>query len=181
MNERLPSSSSITVVGSNQEASAATKGKVLPWRTLLPPILQSFAFQFISGVNDGNLGIMLPSIKAHYDLSQPVVSVIFLCNATGYILAALLNGVLVDRFSQAKTALFGCCLMVFSYSVILFGFPFPVLTLCMVLLGFGVALTQSCSNVVCGEMPHNTLVLNVLHGKIVLPLRRYQAHPSIYI
>lgn len=32
--------------------------------------LQSFAMFFITGMNDGNLGVILPSIRAHYGLSQ---------------------------------------------------------------------------------------------------------------
>ena len=58
------------------------------WRCVSPYMvtaIQSFMIQFISGLNDGNLGIILPSIKAHYGLSQYVVSIIFLCNALGYI------------------------------------------------------------------------------------------------
>ena len=58
------------------------------WQYVSPYMItaiQSFMIQFISGLNDGNLGIILPSIKAHYGLSQYVVSIIFLCNALGYI------------------------------------------------------------------------------------------------
>lgn len=148
---------------------------------LLPPVLQSFAYQFISGINDGNLGIMLPSIKAHYGLTQYVVSIIFLCNAFGYImgksnsdhhpyrstklvLAAFSNGYLVKYISQSKTALFGSCVMIVGYMVVLFAVPFPVMCIFMIFIGFGVALTQSSSNVVCGEMPHSTLMLSFLHG-----------------
>ena len=59
------------------------------WRRVSPYILtafQSFMLLLVSGLNDGNLGIILPSIKAHYGVTQYVVSIIFLCNALGYII-----------------------------------------------------------------------------------------------
>lgn len=62
------------------------------WQAIRPsflPMLQSFMIQFITGINDSNLGIMLPSIKAHYGLSQYVVSIIFLCNSLGYVACKL--------------------------------------------------------------------------------------------
>ncbi|CDH57842.1 major facilitator superfamily mfs_1 [Lichtheimia corymbifera JMRC:FSU:9682] len=137
------------------------------WQTIKPyflPMIQAFFIQFITGINDSQLGIMLPSIKAHYGLSQYVVSIIFLCNTCGYMMAAVSNGFLIKYLSQAKTALIGSISMVLGFLVILFALPFPVMCVFMVAVGFGVALTQASSNVVCGEMPHNTLMLSFLHA-----------------
>lgn len=148
------------------------------WQTIKPyflPMIQAFLIQFITGINDSQLGIMLPSIKAHYGLSQYVVSIIFLCNTCGYMMAAVCNGFLIKYLSQAKTALIGSVSMVLGFLVVLFALPFPVMCVFMVAVGFGVALIQAGSNVVCGEMPHNTLMLSFLHafygaGGLVGPL-----------
>ncbi|KAI7856819.1 major facilitator superfamily domain-containing protein [Circinella umbellata] len=148
------------------------------WRCVSPYMvtaIQSFMIQFISGLNDGNLGIILPSIKAHYGLSQYVVSIIFLCNALGYITAAILNGYLIKYFSQSKTALIGACSMIIGYLVNLFAVPFPIMCIFMMTIGFGIALTQAAANVVCGEMPYSMLMLSFLHafyagGALVGPL-----------
>lgn len=62
------------------------------WQTIKPyflPMIQAFFIQFITGINDSQLGIMLPSIKAHYGLSQYVVSIIFLCNTCGYMMGKI--------------------------------------------------------------------------------------------
>ncbi|KAI9492062.1 major facilitator superfamily domain-containing protein [Zychaea mexicana] len=131
--------------------------------------------QFVSGLNDGNLGIILPSIKAHYGLNQYVVSIIFLCNAAGYMTAAVLNGYLIRSTSQSKTALLGACSMIVGYLVNLFAVPFPVMCIFMTTIGFGIALTQAAANVVCGEMPYGMLMLSFLHafyagGALVGPL-----------
>ncbi|KAI9266527.1 major facilitator superfamily domain-containing protein [Phascolomyces articulosus] len=148
------------------------------WQYISPYFLtaaQSFLIQFCSGLNDGNLGIILPSIKAHYGLSQYVVSIIFLSNALGYITAAVLNGYLIKYFSQSKTALIGGCSMIIGYLVILFAVPFPVTCIFMMPIGFGIALTQAAANVVCGEMPYGMLMLSFLHafyagGALIGPL-----------
>ncbi|KAI7876202.1 MFS general substrate transporter [Lichtheimia hyalospora FSU 10163] len=116
------------------------------WQTIKPyflPMIQAFLIQFITGVNDSQLGIMLPSIKAHYGLSQYVVSIIFLCNTCGYMMAAVSNGFLIKYLSQAKTALIGSISMVLGFLVILFALPFPVMCVFMVAVGFGVALIQA--------------------------------------
>ncbi|KAI8138995.1 major facilitator superfamily domain-containing protein [Fennellomyces sp. T-0311] len=137
------------------------------WHEIRPYLifaLQSFMIQFLSGMNDSNLGIILPSMKAHYGLSQYVVSVIFLCNTAGYMFAAVMNGYLIRYFSQSKTALIGACSMIIGFLVNLFAVPFPVMCVFMTTIGFGIALTQAASNVVCGEMPYGTLMLSFLHA-----------------
>ncbi|KAI8147114.1 major facilitator superfamily domain-containing protein [Fennellomyces sp. T-0311] len=119
---------------------------------------------FVCGINDGNLGIILPSIKAHYNLSEYVVSIIFLCNTAGYMLAAILNGYMIRYFSQSKTALIGACFMAIGFLIVIFAVPFAVYCASMVIIGFGVALTQAAANVVCGEMPHRVVMLSILHS-----------------
>lgn len=82
-----------------------------------------------------------------------------------FIIAAFANGYLVKHISQARTALLGSCSMVIGFLVVLFGVPFPVMCIFIVFVGLGVGLTQASSNVVCGELPYNTVMLSFLHGK----------------
>ncbi|KAI8147647.1 major facilitator superfamily domain-containing protein [Fennellomyces sp. T-0311] len=126
--------------------------------------IQSFLMQSLTGINDGNLGIILPSIKSHYNLSEYIVSIIFLCNACGYMTAAILNGYLIKYFSQSKTVLIGACSMIVGYLVNLFAVPFPVMCVFMTSIGFGISLVQAAANVVCGEMPYSMLMLSFLHA-----------------
>lgn len=64
----------------------------------LTPLFESFYIQLLSGINDSNLGIILPSIKAHYGLTQYVVSIIFLCNTFGYVVGKCIFPVYVLEF-----------------------------------------------------------------------------------
>lgn len=90
---------------------------------------------------------------------------IYLCLSC---LAACINGYLVKRISQYKTAWLGSFSMLLGYLIVLFAVPFPVMCVFMVFVGYGIGLTQSSSNVVCGEMPKGTLMLCLLHGKCTL-------------
>lgn len=82
-----------------------------------------------------------------------------------YWVAAFINGYLIQKTSQATTALIGALAMVIGFLVIAVSVPFPIMCCMTAFLGFGTALTQSCANVVCGEMPHSTMLLNYSHGK----------------
>ncbi|KAI9245527.1 major facilitator superfamily domain-containing protein [Phascolomyces articulosus] len=141
------------------------------WKSLLPHMLQTFYIQAVCGMQDANIGIILPSLQVHYGLTQYVVSIIFLCTTLGYFIAAFTNGYLIQKTSQAKTALIGGISLGLAYIAILFALPFPVMCCFMVPVGFGMALMQSCANVVCGEMPRGTIILNFLHaGALIAPL-----------
>ncbi|KAI8099172.1 major facilitator superfamily domain-containing protein [Halteromyces radiatus] len=140
-----------------------TNGK-MHWKKQLPPLLQGFYFQLLAGINDANLGIILPSIKAQYGLTQYVVSIVFLCTTAGYMLAAVMNGYLIRKYNQVGTAMIGSVSLVAGYLVFSCPIPFPVLCVFMIFIGFGLALVQSCSNVISSQMPRSTVILNFLHA-----------------
>ncbi|ORZ04634.1 major facilitator superfamily domain-containing protein [Absidia repens] len=138
-----PSSSSIF----NQEEK-----QKFHWARDLPPLLQ---------------GIILPSIKSQFGLSQYVVSIVFLCTTAGYMLAALANGHLIRRYNQVITAMIGSISLVCGYLIFSCTIPFPVLCV--------------CCNVICSEMPKATVMLNFLHafygfGALIGPLIASSVH-----
>ncbi|SAL95030.1 hypothetical protein [Absidia glauca] len=115
----------------------------LVWKRDFPPLLQGFYFQLLAGLNDANLGIILPSIKAQFGLNQYVVSIVFLCTTLGYMLAAVANGYLIRRFSQVTSAMIGSISLVLGYLLFSCAIPFPVLCVFMICIGFGLALIQT--------------------------------------
>ncbi|KAI8059574.1 major facilitator superfamily MFS_1 [Gongronella butleri] len=139
------------------------------------PLCQSFFFQLISGINDANLGIILPFMQVQYNLSQYVVSVVFLASTAGYLIAALGNGFLTRKFGYPNTSLIGCASLFVGYLVCGCPVPFAAQCIFLVFVGFGLALIQSCANVICGNMPRPTIILNFLHafygfGALIGPL-----------
>jgi hypothetical protein len=60
-----------------------------------------------AGWSDASTGPLLLRIQNHYSVSYTVVSVIFICNFSGFLLAALTNVWFSDRFGMGKTTLLG--------------------------------------------------------------------------
>ncbi|CDS05374.1 hypothetical protein LRAMOSA07903 [Lichtheimia ramosa] len=113
-------------------------------------------------------GIILPSIKAHYQVTQSIVSIVFLCYASGFAIAALLNGFIVKRYRQSRAVVIGGIALTLGYGLVLPALPFPALCASYVFIGFGVALVQSGANVYVGELPDSTMMLNFLHASFGL-------------
>ncbi|CDS08413.1 hypothetical protein LRAMOSA09775 [Lichtheimia ramosa] len=164
-----------TVIENGSTLRRRSCGSNSNFYSLLPHLLQCFLIMFVTGMNDANLGIIIPTLKERYGLTQYVVSIVFLTTTFGYFLAAFINGYLIQKTSQATTALIGALAMVIGFLVIAVSVPFPIMCCMTAFLGFGTALTQSCANVVCGEMPHSTMLLNYSHalyacGALIAPL-----------
>ncbi|KAI7850574.1 hypothetical protein BDC45DRAFT_539061 [Circinella umbellata] len=120
----------------------------------LSPLLQSFFIQFMTGVNEGNLGIILPHIKDHHSVDQTVISTVLLCYASGFAI-----GIDPSKNSDDRSTSPGDRIRHGVYSV-----AFPALCLFYVFIGFGVALTQSGANMFVGELPKATMMLKFLHA-----------------
>ena len=76
-----------------------------------------------------------------------------------------MNGFLIEKTSQATTAIIGSVALFIGFLVCVFAVPFPVMCCAQVVVGFGTSLVDASANVVCGEMPRSTMILNFLHGK----------------
>ncbi|KAI9490062.1 major facilitator superfamily domain-containing protein [Zychaea mexicana] len=107
-------------------------------------------------------------MKSWYNVNQSIVSIVFLCYAAGFAIAAVLNGLIIKKLSQSKTIAIGATSLVIGFVMLLMAPPFPVLCIFYAFVGFGVALTQSGANVVVGELPNATMTLNFLHASFGL-------------
>ncbi|KAI8376411.1 major facilitator superfamily domain-containing protein [Radiomyces spectabilis] len=128
------------------------------------PLLAANFMAIVSGLNDGNLGIILPELKRYYDIPDQTVSLFFLFNAVGFFSAAGMNGYLVHRLGQLGTVYLGSCLLLVVYILLMNGFIFPVMSVLMLFQGAGVALLDGGMNVYVANVPMATVMLNVLHA-----------------
>ncbi|KAF2152301.1 MFS general substrate transporter [Myriangium duriaei CBS 260.36] len=130
---------------------------------------------FLTGVNDGTYGAMIPYLESYYNLSYLLVSLIFLSPAVGYILSAALNNTIHLRYGQRGIAILSPACHVISYIIISFHPPFPVLVLTYLLVGIGNGLADSAWNAWIGAMRDPNQVLGFLHafygaGATIAPL-----------
>lgn len=133
-------------------------------RKAIYPILQCFFTVALMGLQDGNFGVILPRLKTYYQVSDSLVSILFLLQAGGYFVMAFLNGYVVSKITQKGALYLGSTMLLVGYIVLLFGLPFPVICVIMTVVGGGLSLLNAGCNVYIITAPYTTTVLNLLHG-----------------
>ncbi|KAH8553424.1 major facilitator superfamily domain-containing protein [Umbelopsis sp. PMI_123] len=123
-----------------------------------------FYVGILLGMTDGQFGVILPSIKDYYNISDSVVSVLFICQATGYFAAAFSNGWIVQKLKQVGALYLGGILILIAYVLLLIGLPFPAMCCFMPIMGIGFALLDSGVNVYPSTLPYTTTLLNLIHA-----------------
>ncbi|KAH8553344.1 major facilitator superfamily domain-containing protein [Umbelopsis sp. PMI_123] len=139
------------------------------------PIAECFYIGFLMGINDGNFGIILPRIKEYYNISDSLVSILFIVQAVGYFVSAFLNGWLVQKMKALGVLYLGSFATVLAYVLLLIGLPFPAMCCFMAILGGSLALLDAGCNVYPSHLPYATTILNFVHafygfGALVGPL-----------
>jgi len=101
---------------------------------------------FLNGWNDSSTGPLLPRMQEYYKVGFAVVSLVFISACIGFILAALVNVYLSDRFGFGKIIVFASSLQLIGYAVQSAAPPFPVFVIAFSLNGFGFGILDSQSN-----------------------------------
>lgn len=86
----------------------------------------------VNGMNDSAPGALLPSIEQHYDIDYIIVSMIFICNAAGFIAAAFWVHALDRRIGRAYTLTLNEALTIGGYIILTLVPPFPVFAIAYV-------------------------------------------------
>ncbi|KAL2011571.1 hypothetical protein VTN00DRAFT_4289 [Thermoascus crustaceus] len=127
-------------------------------------LLSACMMNFANGLNDSAPGALIPYIEKEYNIGYAIVSLIFVTNAVGFILAAPCTHALETRFGRCKTYIFSMSLLVAGYIMIICKPPFPVVVASFFLLGFGMAVNTALNNVFCANLANSTAALGGLHG-----------------
>lgn len=119
---------------------------------------------FSQGINDSAPGALIPYMEKDYEIGYAVVSLIFISNALGFILAAPLVQAIEHRFGRARTYISAGTLIAMGNITIICKPPFPVVVASFFLLGFGMALNLALNNVFCANLVNGTVILGLMHG-----------------
>ena len=122
-----------------------------------------FAFILI-GMNDGAVGVLIPSIRSHYGVSNATIGLLFLFASLGYLIAAFNSGLLVEKLGNRLFLLLGIGAFLFATLMISLMPPFTVLLFMLLPLGFGGAILDAGLNSYIAGLPRNTALLNYLHA-----------------
>ncbi|MGZ3581316.1 MAG: MFS transporter [Ktedonobacterales bacterium] len=136
--------------------------------------LSFFAFILI-GANDGAVGILLPSVIAHYSIDKATAGLLFIASTLGYLIAAFSSGLLLERLGRRNMLAFGAAGMIAGAAAFSTMPPFAALFPVLFCIGFGVAILDAGLNAYIAGLPSSTGLLNYLHafygiGALIGPL-----------
>ncbi|KAF9528651.1 MFS general substrate transporter [Crepidotus variabilis] len=128
---------------------------------------------FLAGWNDGTTGPLIPRIQKVYNIGFAIVSLIFVFACLGFIVGALANIYLTDRFGFGKVGgnlsliviFFGSLCQVVAYAIQCSAPPFPAFVLAYSINGIGIALQDAQANGFVATLKNNPETkMGVLHA-----------------
>ncbi|OJI99834.1 hypothetical protein ASPVEDRAFT_39193 [Aspergillus versicolor CBS 583.65] len=117
-----------------------------------------------NGMNDSAPGALLPYIEKDYSIGYATVSLIFIANAVGFILAAPVSHSINAKLGRCKSYALATGFTTAGYVIIACHPPFPAVVVAFTVLGFGLALTLAFNNVFCTNLPNVTTALGCYSG-----------------
>lgn len=125
--------------------------------------LAFYAFIAI-GIAEGVLGVLLPSILKTYNLTPATVTLLFLSQVTGYIIAAIASSLLVSRMGLARMLLLASVMLTSALSIYAFTTHWVVMVATGTLLGLGIGLIDAGINTFIASDRGNANLMGMLHA-----------------
>ncbi|KAK1220367.1 hypothetical protein PQX77_016858 [Marasmius sp. AFHP31] len=101
---------------------------------------------FVVGWNDGTTGPLLPKIQSIYNVSDTLVSLVFIFACVGFVSGACLNVFVSERLGFGKLVVLGSALPVVGYVLQSAALPFPVFIMAYTINGVGIAVLDAQVN-----------------------------------
>jgi fucose permease len=117
-------------------------------------------------------GALIPYIEDDYDIGHAIVSLVFIANAAGFLLAAPCTHTIRAKLGYPGSYALPMGLLAAGYTALACHPPFPVVVAAFFLLGFGMALSIAMNNVFCANMANPTTALGCFSGVggVIAPL-----------
>ena len=132
-----------------------------------------------NGLNDSAAGALIPYMEKYvsprvsrhianrsryYDIGYGVVSLIFVGQALGFVVAAVVLDTLRAKLGRAKLLGLAQTCMLLGYVPLVATSPFIVNVFAFFLVGFGLAINVAMSNTFVGSLQNGTFLLGLVHG-----------------
>lgn len=127
--------------------------------------------------------MIILTCSRYYNIGYAIVSLVFITNAVGFILAAFFVDALRARFGRggilsmlktqiyleltsklAKTLMFGQAILTCGYITIVCTPPFPIVVMAFFFMGYGIATNLALGNVFAANLQNSTKMLGIMHG-----------------
>lgn len=116
------------------------------------------------GLFNSSIGVLLPLISTHYDLSDLHVSLIFVVGPVGYIIAAQLSSLVHHHFGQFGIALLGPLMQIMAAMLLSLHLHFGLVLLGFAVQGLGTGLLDGSWCAWAGSMERSSTMSGFLHG-----------------
>ncbi len=103
-------------------------------------------------------------MEKHYQIGYTLVSLIFITNAIGFIVAFPLMHPLQARLGRANLFVLAEGTMMIAYLMLVFTPAFPIVALSFFFAGLGMAINLALNNAFCANLANGTTTLGIFHG-----------------
>ena len=148
---------------SNESIQAATDRSQLPWKAKWQ-LASACLMNFGNGMNDSAPGALIPYVETDYGIGYTIVSLVFISNALGFIIAAPLTHTIEKKLGRRGSYVLSMGLLTTGYTIIVCHPPFPAIVIAFFLLGLGMAISIALNNVFCANLPDSTTALGCFAG-----------------
>lgn len=103
-------------------------------------------------------------MEDYYHIGYAVVSMVFVGNAVGFIIAAFFCNTTLGKLGRAKTLVFSEIMLVAAYIMLVATPPYPVVVVAFFLIGYAAATSLALNNVFCANLHPPSAILGAAHG-----------------
>jgi fucose permease len=122
-------------------------------------------YTFIAiGITEGGLGVLLPSILQTYTLTPATVTLLFLSQVSGYVIAALTSSLLSSRFGLARMLLLATTMLTSALCIYALTTHWWVMVAAGTLSGLGCGLIDAGGNTYIASDQRNANLMGMLHA-----------------
>ena len=122
-------------------------------------------YAFIAiGIAEGGLGVLLPSILATYNLTPATVTLLFLSQVSGYIVAALTSSLLSNSIGLARMLLVASITLTSALVIYALTDHWSVMVASGTLLGLSIGLIDAGINTYIANQQRNASLMGILHA-----------------
>ncbi|TLD37967.1 MFS general substrate transporter [Venturia nashicola] len=127
-------------------------------------VLACCLIYFGNGMSDSGPGALIPYMQEDYNIKYAIVSLIFVTQAVGFIVAAFFTDALLNRLGRSKALMLAEVLLIIGNVMIVCTPPFPVVVVAFAFIGYATAINLALNNVFCSTLANAAVVLGIAHG-----------------
>ena len=122
-------------------------------------------YAFIAiGIAEAGLGVLLPSILREYNLNPATITLLFVSQISGYILAALTSSVVNSRLGLGKMLFFAASMLTMALGIYALSPTWLLMVAAGNLFGLGIGLIDAGINTAIAQDERSTNLIGLLHG-----------------